>query len=71
VKRIDERFVPYYWVKISHIAGGYEAGTDLEAIRDNAVSITPLQLDMTDYGMAKTLERSLGGLITADAVVSS
>jgi len=54
-RRIDERYVPYYWIKIAHAEGGYEPGTDLEAIRDGAVSITPLQLDMTDHAMAKHL----------------
>lgn len=45
--RIDGRDVPYYWIKISYKDGGFEPGSDLEAIRDNAVAISPVQLNMT------------------------
>lgn len=55
VKRVDERHVPYYWIKIQHLAGGDHSGTDLEAIRDNAISVTPVQLDMTNYKFRETL----------------
>ena len=60
VRRIDERHVPYYWIKIAYTAGGHEPGTDLEAVRDGAVSITPLQLDMTDRGKMGALEVMFG-----------
>lgn len=49
VRRVDERHVPYYWIKIAFTKGNDHEGTDLEAIRDNAISITSLQLDMTDH----------------------
>jgi 5'-nucleotidase len=58
VRRVDERHVPYYWIKIAHTAGGDLPGTDLEAIGANAVSVTPLKLDMTD----RALMARLGGL---------
>jgi 5'-nucleotidase len=45
--RIDGRDVPYYWIKLAYKDGGFEPGSDLEAIRDNAVSVNPIQLDMT------------------------
>ena len=51
VRRVDERYVPYYWIKIGHMQGGFDEGSDLAAIRDGAVSVTPLQLDMTDREM--------------------
>ncbi len=63
VRRVDERFVPYYWIKIAQQPGGTEPGTDLEAVRDGAVSITPLQLDMTDHAMAGGLERAFADLL--------
>lgn len=47
--RIDARNVPYYWVKLSYQKGGEHAETDLEAIDQNAISITPLQLDLTHH----------------------
>ena len=51
VRRVDERYVPYYWIKIAHLEGGADRGTDLEAIRDNAVSVSALQLDMSNAAM--------------------
>jgi 5'-nucleotidase len=49
IRRVDERHVPYYWVKIAFPDGGAAEGNDLAAARDNAVSITPMQLDMTAH----------------------
>lgn len=49
VRRVDERHVPYYWIKIAYMAGGELTGTDLEAVAAGAVSVTPLQLDMTAH----------------------
>lgn len=63
VQRVDERHVPYYWVKIAHTPGGDAPGTDLEAIRDRAISITPLQLDMTDYRLLEPLGETFEGLV--------
>lgn len=47
VRRVDERHVPYYWIKIGFPEGGHAPGNDLQAALDNEVSVTPLQLDMT------------------------
>lgn len=49
VKRIDERFVPYYWIKIGFPEGGHGEGNDLQAALDNVVSVTPLQIEMTAH----------------------
>lgn len=49
VGRIDERHVPYWWIKIDFPEGGNLPGNDLQAALDNEVSVTPLKLDMTDY----------------------
>jgi 5'-nucleotidase len=61
-RRIDERFVPYYWIKVAYMDGGWETGTDLEAVRDGAVSITPLQLDMTNHVMLDTMRGTFADL---------
>jgi 5'-nucleotidase len=47
VRRVDERDFPYYWIKLAYRTGDLEPGTDLSAIADNAVSITPMHLDLT------------------------
>ena len=66
-RRIDERFVPYYWIKIAQQPGGTDPGTDLEAVRDGAISITPLQLDMTDHAMVRDLEQSFADMLSRAA----
>jgi 5'-nucleotidase len=60
--RIDARNVPYYWVKISYNKGGELAETDLEAIEKNAISVTPLQLDLTHYGWRERLADGIRNL---------
>lgn len=61
MKRIDERHVPYYWIKIDHPEGGHADGNDLQAMVDNCVSVTPLQLDMTDRAALAGMEKLFEG----------
>ncbi len=46
--RRDPRGVPYYWIGGEYPTGVPDPGTDFEALRDGYVSVTPLQLDLTD-----------------------
>ena len=55
VRRVDERHVPYYWIKVVFPDGGQAPGNDLEAVAEKAVSITPLQLDMTAHGLIESM----------------
>ena len=55
IEKVDPRGKTYYW-----IGGGpprWEPGqdTDYEAVRAGAVSITPLHLDLTNYGALEAL----------------
>ena len=43
----DGRNVPYYWVKVDYGATELVLGTDLAAVKSDAISITPLRVDMT------------------------
>ena len=52
----DGRSAPFYWIKIQYDIGDPPAETDLAAIRDKAVSVTPLQLDMTAHSFAAHLK---------------
>lgn len=47
-KRIDPRGVPYYWIGGDAPSGLVEEGTDYGAIKQGFISVTPLQMDMTD-----------------------
>jgi 5'-nucleotidase len=53
--RVDNRQVPYYWVHLEPDEGGEEPGSDLRAMSDNAISVSPLQVDMTDRAMLGNL----------------
>ena len=59
VERLDPRNKPYYWIG-GEIPTGVEAeGTDFWALANGYVSITPLQLDLTDYKLMPKLETVL------------
>ena len=59
--RLDPRGRTYYWMA-GHIPKGVPTpGSDLEAVRDGKVSLTPLRLDMTDRG-AMEIIREWDGL---------
>jgi 5'-nucleotidase len=58
VRRVDERNFPYYWIKLAYETGELEPGTDLEAIAENAISVTPMQLDLTSNTFRHYLDRT-------------
>ncbi|MFI5322251.1 MAG: 5'/3'-nucleotidase SurE [Thermodesulfobacteriota bacterium] len=59
VEKVDPRGKKYYWI------GGYELGSldiensDITAVRDGYVSITPISLDLTNYGFLEKLRKDL------------
>lgn len=48
-ERIDPRHKPYYWIGGDAPTGVPERGTDVGALAEGFVSVTPLQLDLTAY----------------------
>ncbi len=48
VEKIDPRGRPYYWIGGSHV-DTHADGSDLTAVADGIVSVTPLHLDLTAY----------------------
>jgi 5'-nucleotidase len=48
-ERTDPRGRPYYWIGGDAPTGVSESGTDVGALADGFVSVTPLQLDLTAY----------------------
>lgn len=48
-ERIDPRGNPYYWIGGDAPTGVPEPGTDIGALADGFISVTPLQLDLTAY----------------------
>jgi 5'-nucleotidase len=56
VRRVDERNFPYCWIKLAYETGALEPGSDLAAIADKAISVTPMQLDLTSNGFRHYLD---------------
>jgi len=55
VERLDPYGEPYYWVGGPAIAGEAEAGTDVAAMRDGKISVTPIYLDLTNHKLIDEL----------------
>ena len=55
-KRLDPRGRPYYWIGGEEPTGVNEEGTDVGALARGYVSITPLQLDLTNYKAMEALK---------------
>ena len=56
IKREDPRGLPYYWIGGDAPTGIAEEGTDIGALSECYVSITPLTLDMTAHSFKEELE---------------
>lgn len=46
---VDPRNRPYYWIGLGAVAWNQEEGTDILAVKEGFVSITPLKNDITNY----------------------
>ena len=57
--RIDARGQPYYWLGFRRHSEDFEANTDLAAVIDGHIAVTPLQLDLTDKRTLKALKAAL------------
>ncbi len=55
VKGTDPRGYPYYWFGLGHVAHVPGHDTDLEAIDQGFITVTPLHLDLTHYDSMQTL----------------
>ena len=56
-RRVDPRGRPYYWIGGEAPTGVNEEGTDVGALAAGYVSITPLQLDLTNYKAMEVLKK--------------
>jgi 5'-nucleotidase len=58
-ERKDGRGFPYFWLRFGDRRGDFRSGTDIHALRENAISVTPLKLDLTDYTVLDRVQRAL------------
>jgi 5'-nucleotidase len=52
-RRQDPRGREYYWNSSVFSLGDTEADTDVAALRDHFITVTPLQFDLTEHGMLR------------------
>lgn len=73
--RVDPRGFPYYWFGYGREMASPGHDTDLKAMRENCVSVTPLHLDMTHYdtiaGLREAMSGSTAGTGTAGAATAA
>ncbi len=54
-ERFDGRGIPYFWYAFNNKPSTPDEGTDIWAVYNNYISITPLALGMTDHAMVERL----------------
>ncbi len=58
IKRVDPRGKVYYWIGSKGVIDEKgEEGTDVRAIKEDKISITPLHLDMTNYSVISEIKK--------------
>ncbi len=61
-KRTDPRGREYYWFNVVDGHGGAEDGTDIAAVRQGCVSVTPLHYDLTEHDGVEDLRGRMARL---------
>jgi len=54
-RRIDARGRPYFWIGFKRVRSNPPAGTDLRAISEKRISVTPLHLNLTELRVMEAL----------------
>jgi 5'-nucleotidase len=57
VEKRDPRGRKYYWIGGDHLNSEDVPGSDLEAIEDGYISVTPIHLDLTNYAALRALRK--------------
>lgn len=57
VEKRDPRGRKYYWIGGDHLTGEEVPGSDLEAVEEGHVSVTPIHLDLTNYAALRALKK--------------
>ncbi len=54
----DPRGKPFYWIGSQRFKEEYKKGTDISAIENAAISITPLSINMTNTAVLKSMRKT-------------
>jgi 5'-nucleotidase len=60
VERIDPRGQPYVWIGGLRCDEDLQHGSDLQAVADGCISVTPIHMDMTHRSSMERLRHALG-----------
>jgi 5'-nucleotidase len=60
-QRVDARGQTYFWIGFRRIFTNPDAGSDLRAISEGEISVTPLHLNLTEMGEHERLSHLLDG----------
>jgi len=58
-ERADGRGLPYYWLRFGRQQAEMKAGTDMAAVNERYVSVTPMRLDFTAHDLMDGLAQAL------------
>jgi len=58
-ERRDGRGFPYFWLRFGREQSEIRDGTDMAALRDRHISVTPLHLDLTAHEVRASLAKAL------------
>ena len=61
VEGVDPRGRPYYWFGLEDVEHTLDHGTDLEAVGDGYIAVTPLQVDLTHHAAIGALAERFAG----------
>jgi 5'-nucleotidase len=61
IERTDARGNPYFWLGFSRVRSNPSEGTDLRAIYDGRISVTPLHLNLTEERARTVLAQHIPG----------
>ncbi|MBV9330881.1 MAG: 5'/3'-nucleotidase SurE [Alphaproteobacteria bacterium] len=56
-RRVDARGRPYFWIGFKRVRSNPPAGTDLRAIYEKKISVTPLHLNLTENEVLEGLRK--------------
>jgi len=69
-RRVDMRGNPYFWIGFRRESFTAKQGTDLGALSVKKISVTPLQLNLTDWKVVQSLKPAIDATFDAPAVPS-
>ena len=64
-RRVDARGNPYFWIGFKRVRSNPPAGTDLHAIYNKRIAVTPLHLNLTEFKVMETMREKLGKIALA------